>query len=385
MAGRIFINYRREDSRADARSVYQRLERVFGKNRLFMDVDTIQKGRDFTKVLDEHLAQSDVMLAVIGNRWLTAQDEQGARRLDDPADFVRVEIARALDRDIAVIPVLVDGAKLPKASDLPDELKPLSRRQASIVTHENFGSDVEGLARDLKAMQRPGVRHRWLGGAIAAALLLAIAGYGASVWIEAAREATRQAVLDEQRKAAEAEAARQAAAQQKAAEEAAARQAAEAEAARLAALQKAAEEEAARQAAAQKAAEEAAKQAAPQTSADVDAQDADRLKAAQDLVSAWTAAPAAVRDDVPEIIVGKGEQQRFDVKTGQTAELTSSRIPIVVSQSDGLRERAWITIAGGETSLRLGQQIGLGAHGGGNCKLTLFKVTDGEATFDMGC
>src|SRR5262245_9269861 len=107
MAGRIFINYRREDSRADARSVYQRLERVFGKNRLFMDVDTIQKGRDFTKVLDEHLAQSDVMLAIIGNRWLTAQDEKGARRLDDPDDFVRVEIARALDRDISVIPVLV--------------------------------------------------------------------------------------------------------------------------------------------------------------------------------------------------------------------------------------------------------------------------------------
>jgi hypothetical protein len=235
-------------------------------------------------------------------------------------------------------------------------------------------------------MRRPAAaRSRWLGGSIAAALVLAVAGYGASLWIETERATTRQAVLDEQRKAAEEEAARQAAAQQKAAEEAAARQAADAEAARLAALQKAAEEEAARQAAAQRAAEEAAKQAAPQTSADVDAQDADRLKAAQDLVSAWTAAPAAVRDDVPEIIVGKGEQQRFDVKTGQTAELTSSRIPIVVSQSDGLRERAWITIAGGETSLRPGQQIGLGAHGGGNCKLTLFKVTDGEATFDMGC
>src|SRR5262245_33023377 len=158
------------------------------------------------------------MVANIGNRWLTAQDEKGARRLDDPQDFVRVEIARALSRDISVIPVLVDGARMPKVSDLPDELKPLSRRQAAVVTHENFGSDVEGLARDLKAMRPEGARGRWIAGGIAAALLLAVAGYGASTWIEAEREATRQAVLDEQKNAADEEAARLAA-RQKAADE----------------------------------------------------------------------------------------------------------------------------------------------------------------------
>jgi chemotaxis protein histidine kinase CheA len=173
MAGRIFINYRREDSRADARSIYQRLERAFGSHKLFMDVDTIQKGRDFTKVLDDHLAQSDIMLAIIGKRWLGAEDEKGERRLEDPKDFVRVEIARALERDIPVIPVLVDGARMPKGSELPDDLEALSRRQASIVTHENFALDLEGLVRDLTGLQPRRRRRTWMA-ATAAAVAVAV-------------------------------------------------------------------------------------------------------------------------------------------------------------------------------------------------------------------
>lgn len=159
MPGKIFINYRREDSRADARSIYQRLERSFGAPQLFMDVDSIEKGRDFTKVLDAHLADSDVMLTIIGRHWLGACDENGQRRLDDPGDFVRLEVANALKRDIAVIPVLVDGARMPKAAQLPDDMKLLANRQASMVTHENFARDIEGLERDLKVLL--GHKPRW--------------------------------------------------------------------------------------------------------------------------------------------------------------------------------------------------------------------------------
>lgn len=176
MLGRIFISYRREDASADARSIYQHLVRFFGASRIFMDVDTIEKGRDFTLVLDEHLRRSNVMLAVIGNRWLSAADETGARRLDDPKDFVRLEIAHALERGLPIIPVLVGGARLPAATELPDDLKPLTKRQATTLTHENFARDVEGLERDIKRLL--GIKARWgwglfglLTGAVLAAML----------------------------------------------------------------------------------------------------------------------------------------------------------------------------------------------------------------------
>jgi flagellar biosynthesis GTPase FlhF len=399
MAGRIFISYRREDSRADARSIYQRLERVFGKTGLFMDVDTIQKGRDFTKVLDEHLAHSDVMLVIIGSHWLSIQDDEGTRRLDDPEDFVRTEIARALKRDIAVIPVLVDGARMPKAEELPDDLKPLSRRQASTVTHENFTSDVEGLAGDLKAMLKPKSRWRLMGvGALAAVLLLAIAGYQANSWLEAAREAAKQAALEAEQKAAEEEAAKQAAleAQQKAAEEEAAKQAAlEAqqkageEAAKQAALeaqQKAAEEEAAKQAALeaqQKAAEEEAARRAQQKAAEEEAAKQATPRPAPGPTVA--ALPDQAFDDVPRIIVAPGDKQRFTVKMNSSAELTSNGIIIFVSQPDLARSSIGIRIAGGGTRMGVGQEFPLDVHGGGSCKLSLLKVTVDEAGFILRC
>src|SRR5438876_7475462 len=118
MVGRVFISYRRDDTAADARSVYQRMQRTFGSRQLFMDVDSIQRGRDFHQVLEDHLRKSAVMLAVIGPRWSDARDADGNRRLDDPEDFIRLEVARALNRDIAVVPVLVGGARMPKSADL---------------------------------------------------------------------------------------------------------------------------------------------------------------------------------------------------------------------------------------------------------------------------
>src|SRR5262249_49759992 len=93
---------------------------------LFMDVDAIPLGTNFSKVLHEEVAKCGVLLAVIGPDWSDARDEHGNRRLDDPNDFVRIEIAAALQRNIPVIPVLLEGARIPKADELPEDLKELA-------------------------------------------------------------------------------------------------------------------------------------------------------------------------------------------------------------------------------------------------------------------
>ena len=146
MKKRIFISYRRSDARADARSIYQRLQKEFGAGRLFMDVASIAKGRDFKQVLDEALTSTAVMLVLIGKTWLDARTGTGLRRLDDESDFVHMEIAYALKRGLPVIPVLLDGSPLPAAGDLPDGLRPLADRQASRLMHDNFPRDMDGLA-----------------------------------------------------------------------------------------------------------------------------------------------------------------------------------------------------------------------------------------------
>jgi hypothetical protein len=148
-APKIFISYRREDSAGHAGRVHDRLEREFGRDLLFMDVDTIPLGRNFVKILSEKVAQCDVLLAVIGPNWLTICDEQGQRRLDSPNDFVRVEIGVALKRDIPVIPVLLDGAKIPKLDQLPQELKELALRNGLDVRHSSFHSDMSRLIKGL--------------------------------------------------------------------------------------------------------------------------------------------------------------------------------------------------------------------------------------------
>src|SRR5262249_32209666 len=145
MAGKFFINYRRDDSRGTAGRLNDRLIETFGRNKIFMDVDDIPAGTDFVAYLNEQVASSDALLVIIGPNWLDAKDESGRRRLDDPDDFVANEIAAALERNICVIPVLVDGAHMPKANELTDRLKPLGRRQALEVRHSQFGQDVEAL------------------------------------------------------------------------------------------------------------------------------------------------------------------------------------------------------------------------------------------------
>jgi hypothetical protein len=163
MAGKIFINYRRDDSPGTAGRLHDRLAQTFGRNNLFMDVDHIPAGVDFVEYLNSQVAVCDVFLAVIGPNWLNAKDERGRRRFDTPDDFVTIEIAAALARNIRVIPVLVDGARTPKADKLPDSVKPLVRRNAVEVRNTQFGRDAEALANKVSEALKdvPTVPRRW--------------------------------------------------------------------------------------------------------------------------------------------------------------------------------------------------------------------------------
>jgi hypothetical protein len=163
MAGKIFINYRRDDSMSAAGRLHDRLAQTFGRNNLFMDVDHIPAGVDFVDHLNSQVAACDVFLAVIGPNWLNAKDDRGRRRFENPDDFVTIEIAAALARNIRVIPVLVDGARTPKADKLPDSVKPLVRRHAVEVRNTQFGRDAEALANKIgEALEgtRPVTRPR---------------------------------------------------------------------------------------------------------------------------------------------------------------------------------------------------------------------------------
>jgi hypothetical protein len=150
MNGQIFISYRREESRWSARSLYDRLCAHFDRKRIFIDIDAIALGEDFVKAIERTVSECDVLIAVIGARWLTSKDEHDVRRLDNPEDFVRKEIATALKREIRVIPVLMDGASMPQSTELPDDLKPLIRRNALQVTDTGFDSDCRRLAATIQ-------------------------------------------------------------------------------------------------------------------------------------------------------------------------------------------------------------------------------------------
>src|SRR5215831_15533544 len=112
---KVFISYRREDSAGHAGRIKDRLEHELGRGLVFIDVDRIPLGTNFVTALRDEVAQCDVLLAVIGPSWLEMRDEDGTRRLDNPTDLVRIEIAAALQREISIIPILLDGARVPKA------------------------------------------------------------------------------------------------------------------------------------------------------------------------------------------------------------------------------------------------------------------------------
>jgi hypothetical protein len=158
MARKIFISYRRDDSAAQAGRVHERLTSEFGRDLLFIDVDGIPLGANFVEVLRDEVTKCEVLLALIGSKWLNAQDENGNRRLDDPNDFVRVEISAALERDIKVIPIFLDEARPPRADQLPRDLEELAVRQGLDVRHKSFRSDIAALIQELKGTFN--LRHR---------------------------------------------------------------------------------------------------------------------------------------------------------------------------------------------------------------------------------
>ncbi len=142
---RIFMSYRRADTSWAAVSLFDRLADQFGRDNIFKDVDSIDLGEDFIEAITTAVGSSDALLALIGNQWLTVTDQNGRRRLDNPGDFVRLEIEAALTHGVRVIPILVDGAQMPREDQLPESLAPLVRRQALELSPNRFGSDFQRL------------------------------------------------------------------------------------------------------------------------------------------------------------------------------------------------------------------------------------------------
>jgi hypothetical protein len=151
----IFISYRRDDAEGQAGRLFDDLVSHFGEGAVFMDVAGIEPGTDFRRAIDAHVASCGVLLAVIGKSWLDAKDESGRRRLEDAGDFVRLETASALKRDIPVVPVLVQDAKMPRAEQLPSDLKELAYRNGVELTHARWDSDVQVLVKTLERHVKP--------------------------------------------------------------------------------------------------------------------------------------------------------------------------------------------------------------------------------------
>jgi hypothetical protein len=156
---KIFISYRKKDSRDVTNFICTRLMEQFGSQAIFMDYDSIPPGVNWKRHLVEAVVQCDILLAVIGDHWLDIRyangPKQGQRRLDDPADYVRVELLSALQRNIPVVPVLVGGASMPPEEALPRELRKLAEQQAAEVrTGRQFDSHMEKLIQAIKYHSR---------------------------------------------------------------------------------------------------------------------------------------------------------------------------------------------------------------------------------------
>jgi formylglycine-generating enzyme required for sulfatase activity len=154
MAAKVFISYRRDDAKWQAREIYNKLTQVLPRDHVFMDIDSIPPGADFVDVLEGWVDQCDILLALIGPSWIDITDPKTARRrLENPNDFVRIEIRKGLARGIPVVPILLDGASIPDDEKLPEDLKRLLRRNAEFVEHRTVDTDVERLIRKLGIAQ----------------------------------------------------------------------------------------------------------------------------------------------------------------------------------------------------------------------------------------
>ena len=153
--GRIFINYRRDDTGGTAGRLSDSLAHYFGPRRVFRDVDDIDAGANFETVLQRTAKDADAMIVLIGRQWARITDDRGQVRLHHAQDWVALEIAAALERGIPVYPVLVESAVMPRDDELPEALKPLSRHNAISLSDHRWATDVMRLAR-IVAIDIPG-------------------------------------------------------------------------------------------------------------------------------------------------------------------------------------------------------------------------------------
>src|SRR5262245_4034564 len=149
-SAKVFISYRREDSKWPARQLYNSFLRHLPHGQVFIDIDSIPPGADFVEILEHQFEEFEIVLALIGPGWIgNADPKTGRRRLDNPKDFVRIEICAALSRGIPVVPVLLDGTPMPEVDQLPEDMRMLTRKQAEIVAYHTFETDVNRLIRRL--------------------------------------------------------------------------------------------------------------------------------------------------------------------------------------------------------------------------------------------
>ena len=186
MGGEIFISYRRDDSKWSARALHEHLVSHFGVARIFIDVDGILPAQDFAQEIEKQIVSSEVLLVIIGPLWISLTDDQGKRRLDNPQDYVRMEIRTALLRKVQLMPILVDGATVPKVHELPDDIKPLVQRNALEINNDRFSVDSARLVVAIKQILKKGRGRRRLrqtvGIAIFCTVLVLFLGTGLFYW-----------------------------------------------------------------------------------------------------------------------------------------------------------------------------------------------------------
>ena len=183
----VFVSYRRSDSAAEAGRLYDALSASFGERSVFMDIDSLRPGQDFSDVIEKSVASADALIAVIGPTWLTAAGADGSPRLHDPSDLVRMEIGAALRHGRTVIPVLVGGTPMPSGGSLPTDLQPLARLHALTLSHEHWHRDLDSLlvalgrspasaVTGVRAPRATSRRSRWVAAAAVLAILALMIG-----------------------------------------------------------------------------------------------------------------------------------------------------------------------------------------------------------------
>jgi hypothetical protein len=162
---RVFMSYRRADRPMSAGRIYDHLVRALGPNSVFMDVSDICLGREWQMVLHEKLSSAEVVLAIIGPEWLRLleektriQNNQEPNFYSEDSDPVSIELCMGLQKGLPVVPVLIDGASLPGAADLPEPLKFLPDRQSMTIQYQSFDKDCERLLQGMQLQRRP---RRW--------------------------------------------------------------------------------------------------------------------------------------------------------------------------------------------------------------------------------